>query len=95
MQSRPFIEEHDKMFRWYDYWIKGIDNGVMDEPAVTVFVEGTREQVTGSQWPPKDVEYKSLYLRPRRKLSFGPELMGAEYAAPGATSRSMPRSTSV
>jgi hypothetical protein len=29
MQSRPFIEEHDKMFRWYDYWIKGIDNGVM------------------------------------------------------------------
>ncbi|HCB60093.1 MAG TPA: X-Pro dipeptidyl-peptidase, partial [Arthrobacter bacterium] len=28
MQSRPFIEEHDKMFRWYDYWIKGIDNGV-------------------------------------------------------------------
>ena len=22
------------MFRWYDYWIKGIDNGIMDEPAV-------------------------------------------------------------
>ena len=32
MQSRPWVEEHDKMFRWYDYWIKGIDNGVMDEP---------------------------------------------------------------
>ncbi len=46
MQSRPFIEEHDKMFRWYDYWIKGIDNGVMDEPAVSVFVEGSRELVT-------------------------------------------------
>ena len=46
MQSRPFIEEHDKMFRWYDYWIKGIDNGVMDEPAVSVFVEGSREVVT-------------------------------------------------
>ncbi|MGO1790776.1 MAG: CocE/NonD family hydrolase, partial [Micrococcaceae bacterium] len=26
MQSRPWVEEHDKMFRWYDYWIKGIDN---------------------------------------------------------------------
>ena len=57
MQSRPFIEEHDKMFRWYDYWLKGIDNGVMDEPAVSVFVEGSRERVTAEQWPPKDVEY--------------------------------------
>jgi uncharacterized protein len=82
MQSRPWIEEHDKMFRWYDYWLKGVDNGVMDEPAVSVFVEGTREYVTGSQWPPRDVEYKPLYLRPRRKLSFEPELMGTEYAAP-------------
>ena len=82
MQSRPFIEEHDKMFRWYDYWIKGIDNGVMDEPAVSVFVEGSRELVTADAWPPKDVEYKSLYLRPRHKLSTEPELMGAEYAAP-------------
>ena len=71
MQSRPFIEEHDKMFRWYDYWLKGIDNGVMDEPAVSVFVEGSREVVTADQWPPKDVEYTSLYLRPRRKLSVG------------------------
>ncbi|MCQ1953581.1 CocE/NonD family hydrolase [Arthrobacter sp. zg-Y238] len=82
MQSRPFIEEHDKMFRWYDYWIKGIDNGIMDEPEVSVFVEGSREHVTGSAWPPKDVEYRPLYLRPRRKLSPEPEPMGAEYAAP-------------
>jgi uncharacterized protein len=82
MQSRPFVEEHDKMFRWYDYWIKGIDNGVMDEPAVTVHVEGSRELVTGRQWPPRDVEYRSLYLRPRRKLSPEPEPMGPQHAAP-------------
>ncbi len=82
MQSRPWVEEHDKMFRWYEYWLKGIDNGVMDEPAVQVFVEGSREVVTAEQWPPRDVEHKPLYLRPRRKLSFEPELMGAEHAAP-------------
>ena len=34
MQSRPWVEEHDTMFRWYEYWLKGIDNGIMDEPAV-------------------------------------------------------------
>lgn len=82
MQSRPFIEEHDKMFRWYDYWLKGIENGAMDGPAVNVFVEGSREIASGEQWPPLPVEYQPLYLRPRRKLSFEPELMGAEYAAP-------------
>jgi predicted acyl esterase len=82
MQSRPWVEEHDKMFRWYEYWLKGIDNGIMDEPAVSVFVEGSREVVTAARWPPKETEYKSLYLRPRHKLSFEPELMGPEYAAP-------------
>ena len=82
MQSRPWIEEHDKMFRWYDHWIKGIENGVMDEPAVTVFVEGSRTQVAGGAWPPKDVEYTSLHLRPRGQLSLEPEPMGPEHAAP-------------
>ncbi|WP_353510997.1 CocE/NonD family hydrolase [Intrasporangium sp.] len=82
MQSRPFIEEHDTMFRWYEYWLKGIDNGVMDEPPVTVFVEGTRERVTSQQWPPKPVEYRPLYLRPRHQLSPEPEPMGTEFAAP-------------
>ncbi|MGD6980351.1 MULTISPECIES: CocE/NonD family hydrolase [Citricoccus] len=82
MQSRPWVEEHDKMFRWYDYWIKGIDNGVMDEPAVSVFVEGSREVLTAEAWPPKEIEYSSLYLKPRRKLTAEPELLGPEYAHP-------------
>lgn len=82
MQSRPWIEEHDKMFRWYDYWIKGIDNGVMDEPAVSVFVEGARRYATGDAWPPKPVEHRPLYLRPRGRLSAEPEPMGPEHAAP-------------
>ncbi|MFG3021571.1 CocE/NonD family hydrolase [Streptomyces sp. NPDC048254] len=82
MQSRPWIEEHDTMFRWYEYWLKGIDNGIMDEPAVSVFVEGSREVVTAAQWPPKENQHRSLYLRPRHKLSFEPEYMGTGHAAP-------------
>lgn len=82
MQSRPFIEEHDKMFRWYDYWIKGIDNGIMDEPDVKVFVEGSRQVVEGETWPPKEIDYQSLYLRTRRKLAFASEPMNPEFSAP-------------
>ncbi|WP_166827665.1 CocE/NonD family hydrolase [Brevibacterium limosum] len=82
MQSRPFVEEHDTMFRWYEYWLKGIDNGIMDEPSVNIFVEGSREIVSGSQWPPQAPEHQSFYLRPRGKLSIEPEPMTADYAAP-------------
>jgi uncharacterized protein len=82
MQSRPWVEEHDRMFRWYEYWLKGIDNGIMDEAAVSVFVEGSRTVVTAQQWPPKDVEHRSLYLRPRGKISAEPEPMGPDHAAP-------------
>ncbi len=43
MLERPFHECHDEMFRWYDYWLKGIDTGIMDEPAVQFSVEGSYE----------------------------------------------------
>ncbi len=82
MQSRPFVEEHDTMFRWYDHWLKGIDTGIMDEPAVSVFVEGSRERIGGAEWPPRPVTHEALYLRPRRALSPSPEPMGPEHAAP-------------
>ncbi len=68
------------MFRWYDCWIKGIDNGVMDEPAVNVYVEGSRRRMGGSHWPPKEIDYRALYLRPRGRLSLEPEPLGLDHA---------------
>ncbi|BBT71824.1 MULTISPECIES: CocE/NonD family hydrolase [Enterobacteriaceae] len=82
MQTRPWVDEHDTMFRWYDYWLKGIDNGIMDEPAVKVHVEGTRRWSTGEQWPVKAVGYQPLYLRTRGKLSPEPEAYGADISYP-------------
>ena len=83
MQSRPFIEEHDKMFRWYDYWIKGIDNGVMDEPAVSVFVEGSRETVDRRRSGRRRTSSTRRCTCARAASSrTEPEPMGAEYAAP-------------
>jgi hypothetical protein len=50
MQPRPWVEEHDEMFRWHEYWLKGVDNWLMDEPAVSVFVSlvDPGEQVRGT-----------------------------------------------
>ena len=80
MQTRPWVDEHDTMFRWYDYWLKGIDNGIMDEPAVKVHVEGSRTWMAGDHWPVTPVEYRPLYLRTRGKLGFEPEPLSVEHA---------------
>lgn len=70
------------MFRWYDHWLKGIDTGVMEEPAVDVFVEGTRETITAAAWPPRDITWTPLHLRPRGWLLAEPEPMDTAYATP-------------
>jgi predicted acyl esterase len=82
MQTRPWVDEHDTMFRWYDYWLKGIDNGIMDEPAVKVHVEGSRQWMIGDHWPVTPVEHRPLYLRTRGKLAFEPEPMSVAHAFP-------------
>jgi hypothetical protein len=43
MQERPYHEFHDLMIRWYDYWLKGIDTGIMDQPPIKIFVEGIKK----------------------------------------------------
>ncbi len=40
--------------RWYDYWLKGIDNGVMDEEPVYYYTMGAPEGTewrTSGEWP--------------------------------------------
>jgi uncharacterized protein len=41
--------------RWFDYWLKGIETGIMDEPPIHFFVmEGDKTGVwlTSDNWPP-------------------------------------------
>jgi len=37
----PFLG--DESLRWFDYWLKGIENGIMDEPSLTYAVATTTE----------------------------------------------------
>ena len=48
---------------WYDYWLKGVDNGVMDGPPVSTFVSGINEYRNWTAWPPSEIEYNTMYLR--------------------------------
>lgn len=58
--SRP--EFHEELLRWYDYWLKGLDTGIMEEPAVRYWVGAKHEFRTGDAWPPREVRYQPLYL---------------------------------
>lgn len=34
---RPWIAFHDELLRWYDYWLKGIDTGIKDDPRIKIW----------------------------------------------------------
>lgn len=67
--SRPYTQYHDEDVRWYDYWIKGIDNGIMDEPPIKMFVMGVNKWKFESEWPLARTQWTKFYLHPQGKLS--------------------------
>ncbi len=48
--------------RWFDYWLKGEENGILDEPPVRLFVMGKNEWRTEQEWPLARTEYRPYYL---------------------------------
>jgi hypothetical protein len=45
------IDLNGYLLRWFDYWLKGKDNGLMTEPAVRIFVMGENTWVDENEWP--------------------------------------------
>jgi putative CocE/NonD family hydrolase len=48
--------------RWFDYWLKGISNGVMDEPPVCIFVMGDNVWRNENEWPLARTKYTPFYF---------------------------------
>ncbi len=64
----PMDEAYNaELVRWYDHWLKGAANGIMDEPPIKVHVRGHgwREE---NEWPLARTEWTDLYLRPDGEL---------------------------
>jgi uncharacterized protein len=51
----------DLFLRWFDHWLKGDPNHVIDMPKVQLYVMG-EGWISGDQWPLKTVRYSSYYL---------------------------------
>jgi len=52
----------DMMWRWFDYWLKGMDTGIMDEPPVRIFVMGINRWRDENEWPLARTVYRRWYL---------------------------------
>ena len=56
------IELHDHLRRWFDYWLKDLDTGLMDEPPVYLFVMGDNRWRHENEWPLARTHYTRYYL---------------------------------
>jgi putative CocE/NonD family hydrolase len=56
------VNEQALQLRWYDYWLKGIDNGLAAEPPVKLFVMGRNEWVLENEYPLARTEFRPFYF---------------------------------
>jgi putative CocE/NonD family hydrolase len=75
----PRIDWQREAFKWWDYWLKGIDTGVMDGPPLTIFIREYSKPATilaedkgefrcENEWPIARTQYTPLYLRDNGQL---------------------------
>jgi uncharacterized protein len=50
------------IIRWFDYHLKGIENGVLDDPPVHVFVMGRNAWRTAEDWPLPHTQFTKYYF---------------------------------
>jgi putative CocE/NonD family hydrolase len=62
------LDYSETLLRYFDYWLKGIDNGYTTEPPVQYFVMGDNVWRQERDWPPPATQYRELRLADEGKL---------------------------
>ena len=48
--------------RWFDYWLKGIDTGIVDEPPLRLFIMGIDQWRDEHEWPLARTDWQKWHL---------------------------------
>ncbi len=67
--DRPLYQYQYESLRWFDYWLKGVENGIMEEPPIALFVDGTSEWKAATEWPLPETRWTPFYLHSGGLLS--------------------------
>ena len=79
----PAIEWRDQALRWWDYWLKNRNDGIMEEPPLAIYMQDWHppdarlKDVPGqwraeAGWPPRSVANTTLYLYDAHVLATEP-----------------------
>ena len=60
--SSLLVLPDELQLRWFDRWLKGEDNGIVDEPPIRIFVMGDNCWRTENEWPLARARYTRYYL---------------------------------
>ncbi|MEW6046696.1 MAG: CocE/NonD family hydrolase [Bacillota bacterium] len=74
------IDLRKYQLRWFDYWLKGIDSRIMDEPPVRIFVMGANRWRDEHEWPLERTRWTRYYLHSagRANSRFGDGLLSTD-----------------
>lgn len=76
----PKIDYVSESVRWWDYWLKGIDTGIMDEPMLTYYMQDSvvpksdyeyrpGQWISEPSWPSKRTQHHRFYLGDKALLN--------------------------
>lgn len=77
------IDLDDIHFQWYDHWLKGADNGILDEPPVRIFVMGDNVWREEQEWPLARAKPTEYYFHSEGKANSLNGNGGLSAEAPG------------
>jgi putative CocE/NonD family hydrolase len=63
--DQAVVNLDDYMVRFYDRWLKGVENGLETDPRVHVFVIGANEWWTAADWPLPEAHPTPFYFHSR------------------------------
>jgi uncharacterized protein len=57
-----YVELWEEDLRWFDYWLRGVDTGIMDEPPIRLFVMGANAWRFEHEWPLVRTQFTAYHL---------------------------------
>jgi hypothetical protein len=68
--ENALVDLQGEYLRWFDRWLKDVDNGIERDPLVNLFVMGANVWARGNTYPLEGAEFRPLYLGGGGRLAF-------------------------
>jgi putative CocE/NonD family hydrolase len=84
------IDHRALQLRWFDHYLKGLDNGVDAEPPIDLFIMGDNEWRQENEWPLARTVYTDFYLHSGGSANGGGGVGGGDDLASDGTLSTTP-----